>query len=270
MNSPDPNEYSDEHTGSCTGKSPDEIESEIEHTREELTRTLEALESRLSPRERLRAASESARDLGQRLVHRAAAAASSITPGITAMIRFDHTHVLALFRRFRPTTSEVRRDAIVRNACLALEVHAQLEEEIFYPALREVAGGNEILDKSVPEHDEMRHLIGAMRSMEVGDPAYNDTFHMLMRTVLHHVADEESMLLPLAEDLMPDRLVQLGMQMTRRRMELLRPNLGEVAESTARSFPVATAAVAAGVVALAWLVLRPGRQNEADLRLPAP
>ena len=255
MNTADPKAYGDtQPTGSYSGKSPEEIESDIEHTREELTRTLDALESRLSPRERLRAATESARDLGQRFVR---TAADSLTPGITAMIRLDHTHVLALFRRFKPRTSQTRKNAIVMNACFALEVHAQLEEEIFYPALRQVAASNEFLDKSVHEHDEMRNLIGAMRSMEVGDPVYDDTFRMLMRTVLHHVADEESMLLPLAEGLLGDRLGELGMQMTKRRIELLRPNLAEVATTTMRSFPVVTAAAAVGVLTFVWLLLRP-------------
>jgi hemerythrin superfamily protein len=239
---------------SYSGRSPEEIESEIERTREDLDRTLDALQSKLSPRERLQAATESARDLGERFVSRAR---NSLTPGITTMIRLDHTHVLALFRRFRPWTSATRKQALVDNACLALEIHAQLEEEIFYPALREVAGANEILDKSKPEHDQMRNLIGALRTLEVDDPDFDLTFHLLMRSVLHHVADEESMLLPQAENLMGDRLGELGMQMTRRRVELLRPHLGEAAVTTARSFPVATAAAAIGLLALGWLMVRP-------------
>jgi hemerythrin superfamily protein len=242
-------------SNSYSGRSPEEIESDIEHTRQELDRTLDALQSKLSPRERLQAATESARELGERVMSRAK---STLTPGITTMIRLDHTHVLALFRRFRPWTSATRKEALVANACLALEIHAQLEEEIFYPALRAAAGANEILDKSVPEHDEMRNLIGALRSLEVDAPDFDLTFHLLMRTVLHHVADEESLLLPQAENLLADRLGELGMQMTKRRMELLRPNLGEAAMTTARSFPVATAALAVGVLALGWLAIRPG------------
>jgi hypothetical protein len=74
--------------------------------------------------------------------------------------------------------------------------------------------------------------------------------------VLHHVADEESTLLPLAETLMAARLGELGAQMTKRRMELLRPHLGEIAVTTARSFPVATAAAAAGLLTLGWLLVR--------------
>jgi hemerythrin superfamily protein len=241
--------------GSYSGRSAEDIENDIERTRADLDRTLDALQSKLSPRERLHAASESARELGQRFASRAA---SAMTPDITTMIRIDHTHVLMLFRRFRPWTSNTRKRALATNACLALEVHAQLEEEIFYPALREVTGaGNDVLDKSVPEHDEMRTLINALRNLEVTDPGFDDTFRRLMRTVLHHVADEESTLLPQAEMLLVGRLSALGMQMTKRRIELLRPNIGEVTLTAARSFPVATAVLALGVIALGWLAVRP-------------
>jgi hemerythrin superfamily protein len=263
MNTQASTDGSDQQTSgqSYSGRSPDEIESDIERTREELSRTLEALESKLSPRERLRQATDSARHFGERV---ARTARDSLTPGITSMIRLDHTHVLALFRRFRPRTSASRKEALVENACLALEVHAQLEEEIFYPALLQVAGHSVILDKSEPEHNEMRKIIAQLRTLEVGDPAYDDMFQMLMRTVLHHVADEESTLLPLAETLLEDRLGELGLQMTKRRMELLQPNLGRVAVTAVRSFPVATAAVAAGVLALAWLAIRPSRADRFD------
>jgi hemerythrin superfamily protein len=170
---------------------------------------------------------------------------SSMSPSITNMIRMDHTHVLMLFRRFRPDTSLARKQALVANACLALEVHAQLEEEIFYPALRNAIDGNAVLDKSTPEHDEMRALIGKLRAMQPGGVEYDEIFRELMRTVLHHVADEESVLLPAAEERLSEELNRLGAEMTRRRMQLLKGHVGELAASTARSFPVA--AIAAGV-----------------------
>jgi hypothetical protein len=239
---------------SYSGRTPEEIEGEIEATRQKLTDTLEALQSKLSPRQRMQAATESARNLKGRLMR---SASVSMSPGITTMIRMDHTHVLALFRRFHGSTPAGRKRALVTNACLALEIHTRLEEEIFYPAMREAIGQSDVLDKSVPEHNEIRSLITAVRAMQPGDPAYDDTFRMLMRTVLHHVADEESILLARAEEVMPDRLSELGKQMTKRRVELLRPHLGEVASTTARSFPMATAAAAASVLALGWLVFRP-------------
>jgi hypothetical protein len=165
-----------------------------------------------------------------------------------------------LFRRFKPEVSPDRKAALVTNACLALEIHAQLEEEIFYPALRPVVAGDEgVLNKSVPEHDEMRQLIGELRSMEPGDPAFDRQFRALIRTVLHHVADEETTLLPLAEETLGDELRDLGARMTKRRIQLLGPHAGEVAVTAARSFPLATVAAGLGVAALATMLITGGR-----------
>ncbi len=181
----------------------------------------------------------------------------------TTMIRMDHTHVLALFHRFRPDASVGKKRALVANACLALDIHAQLEEEFFYPALREVMAGDETLEKSKPEHDEMRQLIADLRQ-RVAEHApsesstFDDKFNDLMRIVIHHVADEETRLLPAAERLMNDRLAQLGSAMMKRRIELLRPHMGELAASTMRSFPSAATAgllVAAGAVAVGAMLL---------------
>jgi hemerythrin superfamily protein len=162
------------------------------------------------------------------------------------MIRMDHTHVFALFHRYKADTPDGRKRALLTNACLALEVHAQLEEEIFYPALRRVIGDDEILAKSGPEHGEMRELIRQLRDqLAAADRVavtVDDTFLTLMRAVIHHVADEETQLLPRAERLLKDELGDLGMKMTRRRVELLKPHMGEIAVSTARSFPAAAAA----------------------------
>lgn len=249
----------DDSTGtSYSDRSPNEIEEEIEYTRQRLTDTLEALEHKLSPRERLNAAKKSAIQMGNRV---AESAQRTLSPDITTMIRMDHTHVLALFRRYRPGTSIGRKRALIANACLALEIHATLEEEIFYPELARVLGPDAVLDKSEPEHNQMRDLIRALRDADPLDPGYDGTVHDLMRVVLHHVADEESVLLPRAEELMGDRLGELGMRMTMRRMELLKPHLGEVAMTTAKSFPIATAAMATGTLALAWLLLRPSRDR---------
>jgi len=166
------------------------------------------------------------------------------------MIRLDHSHAVALFHRYHADTPVGRKRALVRNACLALEIHAQLEEEIFYPALQTVTIGDAVLEKSKPEHDEMRRLIGELRERCGADAiddgtALDDLFRQLMRVVIHHVADEETQLLPEAERLLSDRLQKLGREMTRRRVQLLRPHVGEIAASSLRSFPVGTASVAA-------------------------
>jgi hemerythrin superfamily protein len=168
-----------------------------------------------------------------------------VTPSITSMIRFDHTHVVAAFHRYKSDAPPQKKHAIAQHICLAVEVHAQLEEEIFYPALRSVLSGDPVLEKSEPEHDEMRGYISRLRSSPEGSSLDAD-LHGLMRTVLHHVADEETQLLPAAERLLGDRLGELGAQMTRRRAQLVKPHLGEVAATGARTFQTAGAALALG------------------------
>jgi Hemerythrin HHE cation binding domain len=174
---------------------------------------------------------------------------SQLSPSVTNQIRLDHTHVLSAFHQYEVGSPARLKKGLADQVCLAIEIHTQLEEEIFYPALRIVAD-TEILRKSTPEHDEMRGLISRLRNMPVGDPAFDDTFFALMRHVMHHVADEETQLLPAAERLLPNQLGELGAQMTRRRLELAGPRTPELASSMARSLS-AGSIVAAGSALLA-------------------
>lgn len=165
---------------------------------------------------------------------------SSISPTITAMIRLDHMHVLAAFHRYHAYSPWWRKRAIVNSACAALEIHATLEEEIFYPALKGMLSGDEILTRSGSEHDAMRATISKLRGTGPEDAAYDGLFLRLMREVMHHVADEETVLLPAAERSLKNELRALGAAMTRRRLQLLGERPREIAVNTAGTFPVAT------------------------------
>jgi len=179
-------------------------------------------------------------------------------PNATTMIRMDHTHVLATFHRYRSDTPAQVKQGLINVICTALEVHAQLEEEIFYPAMRAAAAPDSaIVDKSLPEHEEMKRLIAKLRGMQPSDALYDDTVMELMRGVLHHVADEETTLLPDAERLLRERLEDLGLQMTKRRLELTVPRAGEIAVNTVRAIPATSMVLAAvAVVAGAYVVKR--------------
>ena len=183
------------------------------------------------------------------------AIATKLSPPITSMIRLDHTHAVSVFHQYTQYKTPRTRQALAETLCLALEIHAQLEEEIFYPAMQRVEHGEPVLEKSVPEHDEMRRLIGKLRASSPHDDGYDETVAELMRDVLHHVADEETTLLPQAERLLgKEKLCELGAQMTKRRLELVGPKSLTIAKNTARGFsesPVVMAGllIAAGYVA---------------------
>ncbi len=143
-----------------------------------------------------------------------------VGPSATDMIRADHTRVMAVFHRYKADSRPASKRALFNVIRAMLLVHARIEEEIFYPAMR-AAGSALPEEQLVPEHEEMRTLIAQLSGMDPADPQFDLSFMELMRDVIHHVADEETILLTHAETVMPDRLGELGAQMMKRRLELM-------------------------------------------------
>jgi len=188
---------------------------------------------------------------------------NKLFPSITDMIRTDHTNVLSTFHRYEADAAPEKKRALANTICLALEIHAQLEEEIFYPAMQDISANRSILEKSVPEHDAMRASIARLRAMEPTDFDYDEALMQLMREVVHHVADEETTLLPEAEKQLRDRLGELGAAMTKRRLQLAAPHAGELAADTVRGMPATSMLLAAGtLIAGTYLVRRTMRRAQ--------
>ncbi len=183
-----------------------------------------------------------------------------LAPSATEMIRAEHADLLGAMRRFRPGMPLRLKQGLVGSVSLSLELLAQVESEIFYPALRAVVEGNAVLERSMHVHATLRRLTGELRGMDPAYPRYDDLFMELMRNVMHHVADEETVLLPLADRLLPDRLGELGLQMKARRLALLAPRTGDLAVSKVQAMPASTLVLIAGAVAgglwLGWRLAR--------------
>lgn len=175
-------------------------------------------------------------------------ALSKLSPSITDMIRFDHSHVMVTFHQYTGTTRPGVKKALAETICDAVEIHATLEEEIFYPVMRGLAGDESVIQKSPAEHEEIKRLIANLRATDASDFRHDGLMHELMREIMHHVADEETVLLPEAERMLSkDRLNELGAQMTRRRLELLSPKAGKVAKNTLVGFSGSTTAIVVGL-----------------------
>jgi hemerythrin superfamily protein len=194
---------------------------------------------------------------------------TKMSPTATKMIRMDHAAVMAMFHKIEPGMSASARGATIRNICSALEVHAQLEEELFYPRLREAGVDGQQLDRSVPEHDEMRGLIDQIRASGPDMGRQDELLNQLMRSVMHHVAEEETVLLPAAEKALgEEQLSDLGARMTERRLQLAKPRMGQMAMDMARASPAKTALVVAGTIAAgAFLLGGLRRGHDADARM---
>jgi len=170
-----------------------------------------------------------------------------LSPTITDMIRFDHSHVMVTFHQYSKDKRPSVKKALADTICDALEIHATLEEEIFYPVMRQRDAKEPFIHKAEPEHDDMRRIIAELRRTSGADPRHDDLVMELMRDVIHHVADEETKLLPDAEAILgKQRLSELGADMTRRRLQLLGPKAGKVAREHVVGFSGSTAAMVVG------------------------
>jgi hypothetical protein len=181
------------------------------------------------------------------------AIAEKLAPSATDMLRADHTRVLAAFHRYGAQLSAREKRGLADMICLALEVHAQIEEEIFYPAMQAI--DPQIVAKSLPEHAEMKRLVLVLRGMSSGEAAFDATMMELMRNVIHHVADEETTLLPDAERQLGAQLGELGLRLAKRRLELKAPRAGEMAGSMARAMSGKGMLIGAGAALIGGALL---------------
>ena len=138
------------------------------------------------------------------------------------LLREDHHHVKDLFKQFEDAEDGRQKGRIVGEALTALEIHAEIEEEIFYPAVRKEADADTgEMDEAEEEHHVVKLLIGELRKMKPGAPRYDAKFTVLAENVKHHIDEEESEMLPKAAELGMQRLNELGAVMEKRKLQLM-------------------------------------------------
>ena len=103
----------------------------------------------------------------------------------------DHRRVEQLFSDYESAMEDVRKDELVQQICIELTIHAQLEEEIFYPACREKFPEEDMLDEAQVEHDSAKLLIADLMEARSGDRFRDAKVSVLREQVKHHVGEEE-------------------------------------------------------------------------------
>lgn len=102
----------------------------------------------------------------------------------------DHREVEDLFEKFEKAKGAAAKQKIVKNICTELKVHAQIEEEIFYPALRGKVE-EDMLDEATVEHDGAKLLINDLESAAPDEAFYDAKVMVLQEQIEHHVKEEE-------------------------------------------------------------------------------
>lgn len=135
----------------------------------------------------------------------------------------DHAKVKKMFKEFKKLCKKNEKEGkeeLVEQICKELTVHAQLEEEIFYPAAREAIDDDDLMNEAMVEHASAKDLIGQIQSMEASNPMYEATVSVLREYVNHHVKEEENEMFPEARKSKMD-LEEIGSKIAERKEVLI-------------------------------------------------
>jgi hemerythrin superfamily protein len=145
------------------------------------------------------------------------------------LLKADHQKVKGLFKQFKQLKQDEGSGAekmeLVKEICEELKIHTQIEEELFYPAVREAisadeAGdGEDLMDEALVEHAGAKDLIAQLEEMDADDELYDAKVTVLSEQIDHHVKEEEGEMFPKAKRAKLDKQ-SLGAQMAARKLEL--------------------------------------------------
>lgn len=123
----------------------------------------------------------------------------AISSTVLEMLKEDHEKVKQLFEDFESAEGKEQAE-IAATAITELEVHADLEEKLIYPAIREEVDEEEMMNEAVEEHHLVHILIKELKKLKPKDEVFQAKFKVLGEVVRHHIEEEESEMLPKAQE----------------------------------------------------------------------
>src|ERR1700730_9363074 len=139
-----------------------------------------------------------------------------------AMLTADHKKVKKLFADFdklKDAGSDEDKASIINQICNELKIHTELEEEIFYPAVRKAIDDSDLMDEALVEHAGAKDLIAQLEDASPDDDLYDAKVTVLGEQIDHHVKEEEGGMFPKAKKAKVDTGA-LGATMLERKMAL--------------------------------------------------
>jgi hemerythrin superfamily protein len=137
-----------------------------------------------------------------------------------ALLRADHKTVDGLFKEYEGARRSTAKQALVKEICTQLTVHAQIEEEIFYPAVQQALKDKELVPEARVEHESLKALIAQLEDVQPDGEMYAAKVQVLGEYVKHHVKEEQNEMFPKVKASRLD-LVALGERLAERKEELL-------------------------------------------------
>jgi hemerythrin-like domain-containing protein len=175
-----------------------------------------------------------------------------------ALLKQDHRAVEQLFKQFEAADDD-ELATIAERVCQLLTVHAQIEEEILYPAAKEEFDDedDDLVNEAQVEHNSAKDLIAKIEAMTPEDETFKATVKVLSEYIKHHVKEEETELFPKIKKTDLD-LKEMGSELAERKMALME-ELGIDEEAPAESRKRASGAARASAKARATRAKSGGR-----------
>lgn len=162
-------------------------------------------------------------------------------PDAIALLRADHKRVADLYEEYEHTRSSAKKKAIVSKICLELSIHAQVEEEIFYPAVKAALKDKEMVPEAQVEHGSLKELIAQVKDKEPDGEMFDAKIKVMSEYTKHHVKEEHTEMFPKARKTKLD-MNELGARLQARKDELMaNPELMEAPPMPASQAMAATA-----------------------------
>jgi hemerythrin superfamily protein len=129
------------------------------------------------------------------------------------LLKADHQRVSELFDQLHQADDIDQKRDIFDAIREELTVHADIEENYFYPLFKSKEGFEDLIEESLDDHSEMKDLIEEIESLD-DDSELEDRFDELQEVVEDHVTEEENELFPKVRKVMDeDALAKLGEEM---------------------------------------------------------
>ena len=136
-----------------------------------------------------------------------------------SLLEADHQVVSVLFKKYEKSTDNSDKKELVSQICQELTIHAQVEEEVFYPQFKQALNDTELVPEATVEHSTLKDLIAQVEGKQPDGEMFDAKIKVMAEYVKHHVKEEESEMFPKAKKSKMD-LEKIGMEIIARKAEL--------------------------------------------------
>lgn len=148
----------------------------------------------------------------------------------TDLLQRDHRQVESWFHACESLSDEQQRAELIQKLCMALKVHMQIEEEIFYPRARAEIGEEGLIREAIQEHAEVKRMIAEIEQRQRQGQDCTEQLEAMRQALAHHIREEETEMFPKARETDID-LFALGSELATRRSELMQQMTAQRSQS---------------------------------------